>query len=455
VPFDHPRYTPPKVAPAEHALSTFDLLRTVVRNPLEAIPSAAYHEPLVEVSRSSRRPIFHVVAPDLVETVLVREHDRFPKSIIDDRLFRPLFRDGLLSARGDAWRWKRRTVAPAFRQKSIHHYLPAIEAAFGHLCRRWEQTPGPQNVNAAMAATTLEAVCAAMFSGFGELDGRALSDAIGRYLAPVPWVVAYGALGLPGFMPHPGKIRMARAAADARERVRQFLQVRKAGEPRSDLAQVLMEAVDPETGRRLADEDLVDMFLTLLAAGHETSATGLSWALFCLAEQPELQDALAMEVGKVLVEGTIAPEHIDRLGSVEQFIKEVMRLFPPAPLMSRRATNECELGGRSLRKGAVLFIPIYAIHRHEALWDDPDDFDPTRFAPELERARHRCAYMPFGAGPRICIGASFAMLEMVAALALLLRRFQFSRAEGATSPKPVDHITLRAEPEIILRIARR
>jgi cytochrome P450 len=177
-------------------------------------------------------------------------------------------------------------------------------------------------------------------------------------------------------------------------------------------------------------------------------------ALYCLAAQPERQDALAAEVRHLVGDGPVEAEHLDRLGGVERFLKEVMRLFPPGPLLARRTIADCTIGGERLAPGAVVFIPIYAIHRHRALWRDPDLFDPERFQESEEKARHRCAYMPFGAGPRICIGASFALIEMVVGLASLLQHLRIL-LHGREDPRSVQRITLRPADALTLRIAPR
>lgn len=447
-------YIPPKIPLPEHRLSALGLLRTMVRNPMAAVPRAAYEQPVVR-TRVGGRDIMFITGPEIVERILLREHEAFPKSHVDERIFKPIFGTGLLTAEGEDWRWKRRLAAPAFRQKALSAYLPAMRMPFEDLASRWAQAPGPHRVNEATTAATLDVVFHALFSGFDQLDGRRLAAAITRYLAPVSWTIAYGTLGLPFLMPHPGKIKMARAIADARRLVAAFIRRRRIeGETRQDLAQALIDARDPETGRSLSEHDLVDMFLTLIAAGHETSANALAWALYCLAAQPERQDALAAEVHQVLGSRPVGAEHLHALRGVERFIKEVMRLFPPAPLLARRSTDSCTIGVEQIPSDTILFIPVYAIHRHGALWHDADVFDPERFQESEERARHRCAYMPFGAGPRICIGGNFAMTEMVVGLASLLQRVRFLPDEGE-EPRPVQRITLRPATELVLRIAPR
>jgi cytochrome P450 len=189
------------------------------------------------------------------------------------------------------------------------------------------------------------------------------------------------------------------------------------------------------------DELLADNLLTFYLAGHETTAKALTWTLYLLARSPHWARKLREEIARVTGGAPIAAGHVDKLVLVQQVLKEAMRLYPPVPVMSRQPLVDIELGGRRLRAGSSVLIPIYAIHRNAARWERPDEFDPTRFAPEREAAIHRYQYMPFGAGPRICIGMSFAMLEATAMLATFLRATHFALADRE-EPVPMAGVTL-------------
>ncbi len=444
-------FRPPKISPTDGNLSTFGLLRATIRNPVEAVPREAYEEGCVR-RQLGGRDVYSLMAPDLVEAVLVHRHEDFTKSQVEARIFQPIVGRSLLTAEGQDWRWQRRLAAPAFRHSALSAYLPAMRSAFEDLALRWRRAPGPHRVDDAMAAATLDVIGRAFFADFGQVQAERVMSLTAQYVAPVPWIISYVLLGLPSFTPHPGKLRMRRAAAEGRRLVQAFVARRRIGrlDP-PDLAQVLIDAQDPETGRTLSDADLVDMFLTLLTAGHETSANALSWALYCLAAQPEQQEALAARVRAVVGDGPVEAAHLDALDDVRRFLHETMRLFPPVPRQTRLAVRDCQVGSELIRAGSLVFIPIYTIHRHQTLWSDPDVFDPARFTPAAERARPRCAFMPFGAGPRICIGASFAMLEMVVGLATLLNGVRLRLGDGAV-PQPIHRITLRPKQPLVLKI---
>jgi cytochrome P450 len=203
----------------------------------------------------------------------------------------------------------------------------------------------------------------------------------------------------------------------------------------------LVAARDPETGRAMDDDQLVDNLLTFYLAGHETTAKALTWTLYLLARSPEWAGRLAGEVKAVTQGAPVDAAHIEKLVLVQQVLKESMRLYPPVPIMSRQAVAATRIEGLAVAPGMSILMPIYAVHRHTRRWERADEFDPTRFAAGNEGAIPRYQYMPFGAGPRVCIGMSFAMMEATAILATFLQHARFETVEGA-EPVPVARVTL-------------
>jgi len=218
--------------------------------------------------------------------------------------------------------------------------------------------------------------------------------------------------------------------------------------------QRLIDARDPESGRPMSDDLLIDNLLTFFTAGHETTAKALTWTLYLLANAPRWAEAIRDEVERVAGAGPIGAGHIDRLVITQQVLKESMRLYPPAPVISRVAIVDTELGEYRVPAGTQIIVPIYAMHRHRKRWLDPDRFDPTRFSPENEARIPRYQYVPFGAGPRICIGMSFAMIEATAVLATLVRAASFKPARGHY-PEPISRVTLRPKGGMPLEVALR
>jgi cytochrome P450 len=215
--------------------------------------------------------------------------------------------------------------------------------------------------------------------------------------------------------------------------------------------QRLIEARDPESGQSMNDEQLIDNLLTFYLAGHETTAKALTWTLYLLARSPEWTARLEAEVARVAGSAALGAEHLERLAHTQQVVKEAMRLYPPVPMMSRQAVADTRLGGHDVRAGTSVVMSIYAIQRHARRWENPDAFQPERFAPEREAKMARYQYMPFGAGPRICIGMAFAMIEASAILATLLQRARFAPVEGH-EPLPVARVTLVPRGGMPLRV---
>jgi cytochrome P450 len=217
---------------------------------------------------------------------------------------------------------------------------------------------------------------------------------------------------------------------------------RAAGRDSDDLLGRLMRVRDPDTGTPMSDKQLIDNLLTFLTAGHETTAKALTWTLYLLARAPAWQTRVREEVLRVAAQSRIVPEHIERLTVTRQVLKEAMRLYPPAPVLTRIVTRNIELGGCRLDPGTLIVMSVFAVHRHRKHWHDPDRFDPQRFAPAQEAKLLRAQFIPFGFGPRTCIGMSFALLEATVILATLVRAARFDW-DGRHLPEPVSRVTLR------------
>ena len=278
---------------------------------------------------------------------------------------------------------------------------------------------------------------------------------IGRYLEHTSWDIAFELLRLPTWLWHPGKPGMRRSAAALNATILAIIRrERAAGWPGGGLMARIGSATDPETGAPMSEEQVGSNLLTFAAAGHETTAKALTWTLYLLARAPDWQARVREEVDRVVGQGPAGREHMERLAVTRQVLEESMRLYPPAPVIGRMTREAVDIGGHRLQPGAMLVIPVWAIHRHRRLWDDPDAFDPTRFAPERRAEFARAQYMPFGFGPRLCIGMSFAMLEGVALLATFVRDARFSCDPGL-APEPVSRVTLRPRHGMPLDVAMR
>ena len=419
-----------------------------VRNPLEVLPRQVYEQDLY-----AYRDRVWVTAPSLVRTVLRDEIDKYSKAVIM-RLLGPLLGRGLLTSEGAEWKWQRQASAPMFRQQDLLRFVPTFVQVAERLVARWRAAaPGAvQPIDSDMTRITFEVISATLLPSADETVAPVVERSMATFQRSVGWSIFYATSGLPAWLPRPGMASSARAVARLRKAVLAMLRERRAGGTQGDdLMHRLMRARDPETGQTMDENLLADNLLTFYLAGHETTARALSWTLYLLARSPEWSEQLAGEVERVTGGAPVAAGHVERLVLVQQVLKESMRLYPPVPSFSRRATLDTELGGARVRAGSTVVVPIYAIHRHQKRWADPDAFDPTRFAPESEARLERYQYMPFGAGPRICIGMAFAMLEATAMLATLLQRARFATVPGH-EPYPVARVTLVPRGGMPLRV---
>lgn len=450
-----PALYPRTVTPPPKPLSLFPFILRFTRNPLLALPQQAYEQPLI-TRENRKRTIYWISAPALVEDILLRNADKLIQSPVQKRVFRRALRDGVLSAEGELWRWQRRTMAPVFRPVEILTYVPVMADPAEETLERWRQdAPGSlQQIDEAMNDATFAVIMRTMLKGGISREAEIIRQETTRTIKNINWEMLYGFLRLPEWLPHPASWALENGARRMRSAVGDIIERRiqePYGEDTSDMLARLMAARDPETGEPMSMDRLINNLLTLLVAGHETTSRALSWTLYLLARAPEWQDAVREEVRTVIGDGPIEGRHIEQLIVTTQVLKESMRLYPPVPVMSRVVTEAFQAGGIDFPGDSVILFPIYCIHRHTQLWEDPARFDPTRFSPE--RGDYpRTQYMPFGAGSRVCLGASFAMAEATAILATLIRGASFEW-DGIVDPEPVSRVTLQAKGGIALKVA--
>jgi len=434
---------PSCIVPPARPLPRWRFFPTFIRNPLLVLPQAVYEEPIVRYDAAAR-PMCWVSDPDLVKTVLLDQRDDFPKTSIEKQVLGSFLGDGILTTDGEDWKWQRQTLAPLFRPADMLSFVGEMTEAAEATIANWRSFPSGQvrQIDQDMKVATFDVISSTMIPGGSDYARSAMIES-DDMMRGITWPIALAMLGAPSWFPHPGKSRMDRARQNMRARVTDLVRVRRS-QPgsRHDILARLVGARHPVTGEAMSDSQIVDNVLTFLAAGHETTAKALTWALYLLAWEPEWQERLFAEVETVAGSSRIEGAHIDRLKLTTQVVKEAMRLYPPAPVLTRVARRACTLGSESLPAGTLVVMSIYAIHRHRARWPDADAFMPDRFATEKEANIPRYQYMPFGAGPRICIGASFAMIEAVAMLATFVRGARYSLG-GAAPPVPISRVTLR------------
>jgi cytochrome P450 len=430
------------------------LMLRMIGNPLASWAEDFYREPVVLYRWLGLETLF-VMDPALIQRILLEDIDNYSRQPINDDVFGEAIGGGLLNAEGEDWRWQRRLAAPLFRAEDVLAYVPAFAASAESLLDRWRKAGSGtyQPIAEDMTRATLQALQDSVLgASLAEEDRRSIGQAGAAFLIYSVWKVALTSLRLPPSLPHPGSRVMTRAGATLREVARRVLaETRTKGSEADNLLSRLVSARDPVTGEAMPEGLIVDNVVTFLMAGHETTAQALTWSLYLLALFPEWQERVRAEIRGVAGEGKIGREEIAKLPLLDAVFQEAMRLYPPAPTLMRRTHVRVRLGDIALGAGATIIIPVYVVHRHRLLWRDPLSFDPSRFTPEAKADRHRCAYMPFGAGPRTCIGGSFAMLEGKTILATLLNRASFALPEGE-EPTPFARITLRPKEGLRLKV---
>jgi len=420
------------------------------RNVLELIPALSYRQPIVSGEMLVR---WHMLAdPTGMKHVMLDKLSNYPKSEIMKRMLRPAIGNSLFNAEGADWKWQRQAVAPVFTHRNVLALAPAMTATAVRTCERLKTCRGRAELVSQMLTATFDVICDVALSGREHFDSETFGQAITEYFRTAGRASLLDFLGFPDWFPRPGALLAASSVRTMHEMVAAAIEARRkqALAPADDLLARMLEAQDPETGQRMGPEELVFNMQFFIVAGHETTALALSWALYLLANVPDEQDKARLQAQAVLGGRPAGPEDLAALPLVRQVLEEAMRLYPPVGLLARTVVAEDALCGRIMQPNDILFLPVWALHRHQLLWDRPDEFLPERFDAAAGAARHKYQYLPFGAGPRVCVGADFAMMQAQIILATLLQQFRF-RPSGP-EPRPVMMMTVRPEPGVFLEI---
>ena len=419
---------PPAPPPAPEGISALQAARRIRSNPLTLWSARAYEEEVLERPFFGRRS-FLLNAPDAIRHVLVEHVEAFTRPNASIRLLAPMLGNGLLLSEGAEWRLQRRTMAPAFTPKAVGLLVPHMRAATEQAIDSLAvAASGPVDLFAALQRLTLEIAGRTMFSVEMDRKGGALRDFVARYARRLARQHFFD-LVLPLSIPSPHDFARRRFRPKWQAFVSGIIEDRlrlgsQPGAPR-DLFDLLLEARDPDTGQGFTSDELRDQVATLILAGHETTAVALFWSAYLLALSPEHQARVAEEVS--------ADPDTDAMGRglayTRAVLDEAMRLYPPVYIIARKARQEARIGELRLDAGDLAVVSPWVLHRHRRRWRDPDVFAPERFLPG-NPPPDRFSYLPFGLGPRICIGAQFALTEATLVLAALVRRFRVELVDG-------------------------
>ena len=406
--------------------------------------------------------IYFVNDAEYVKRILLDNLGNYPKSVTYRNNLRPFLGDGLLISEGDFWKRQRRLAQPAFHLRRLKALADTMADCAARMTQGWVHGK-VVDIAPIMNAVTMEIVARTLFGSDVTSDIDTVGEAMNVLTEETGRIRPTAFFDLPEFVTKPRGRRFEDAVSTLdgivnRIVVQRRAEIDKGDEARDDLLSMLLEARDEESGQGMTDRQLRDELVTLFLAGHETTAISLAWTFHLLAQNPQAEAKLHAEVDAVL-DDKAAPtfDDLERLPYARMVAEESMRLYPPAYVFSRRAAADDQLGPWHMPAGAHIVISPYALHRNPAYWADPDTFKPERFAPDApnvpsERPKH--AYLPFGGGPRICIGNSFAMMEHAIVLSTAARRWRLESVPGhivRTEPR----ITLRPRGGLPMRLMRR
>jgi cytochrome P450 len=431
------RWVPPAILPPDRDPSVFVAVARTLKNSLAGWPKAVFEDDAWRPPLPGM-PLF-VMHPAAVKTVLTDDVD-FPQGHLARRVMIPAWGKGLLTAQGEDWRAQRHAAAGAFRPADMAGFAPTFARFAGAALSRWTASDGPTDVAVEMSRVTFEIIMETMLSG---------GNGFSRPLAQVEDLeTGFTRMRLSYFFApdafHAGRAEPLSAGGQALAAdILAMLRRRRSEPERGDLVDLLMKA-------GFDDELMADNLRGFIVAGHGTTAVTLTWALYLIAAHPPTAARIRAEADAL---GEIGPEQAQRLTFTRQVINEALRLYPPLFITTRVAQKDVELAGHRIKAGTRINIPIYAIQRHRRLWRDPDVFDPDRFAPSAPPP-DRYSFLPFGAGPRICLGATFAMIEATTILATLVRAADFELVPGH-QVKFMARIALTADGGMPLRVRPR
>lgn len=451
-------FTPPTVAPPLKPLGIIGSLRAMRENALNIIPDIAYTQPIVTGKTGFSR--WHMIqGPEALKHIFLDNVENYPKSEVVIRMLRPAVGESLFTSEGSNWRWQRRAISPVFTARNVTALAPLMTKTAERAATRIAKNQnGECEIVSEMLSATFDVICEVALSGREHFDSEKYAEAVTKYFLTVGRASLLDFLETPYWVPRPGEIRGRRAVKTMHKMVQEAIDARKKdianqNEGSDDLLDYMMKAEDAQTGRKMAPKDLLHNMQFFIVAGHETTALTLAWALYLLANDQEAQEIARSEATSILGRGSQAKaasaEDIKKAPYIEQVLQETMRLYPPVGFLARKAVKADQLYDREIRAGDTMFLNIFSLHRHQDLWENPNVFNPNQFTKEKIEQRNKFQHLPFGAGPRICVGATFAMMQAQIILMTILSRFKFTPA--LPEPTPIMQMTIRPEPGVFLK----
>jgi cytochrome P450 len=456
-------FEPPAPIPRTIPPSRLEIIKVMFRNPLELWGKPSYTLPYMQVKFFGQlTTICH--DPSLIKHVLVDNAQNYAMQPIRQLVLRPILRDGLLTAEGDVWKRSRKAMAPVFTPRHARGFagqMLKMSEAFAERYAEPAKKGAEINIATGMTELTYEILAETLFSGEIATGTEGFAERVDSLLHNMGRIDPMDLLLAPAWIPRVTRFPGRKALKAFRQIVADTMTARRAkmaaGETvPGDFLTLLLKIEGPDG---LTRDEIEDNILTFIGAGHETTARALAWALYCIAESPHFRILMEEEIDRVLSDGADPVDWLELMPHVRAAFEEAMRLYPPAPSINRAPIEDdtwTAADGTRLKlpKGESVLVMPWTLHRHELYWDRPRHFMPERFLPENREKIHRFQYLPFGAGPRICIGATFALQEAVIALAVLMKRYRFD-VTANTSAWPVQRLTTQPLNGIVLRVSAR
>jgi cytochrome P450 len=443
---------PPRIPPMPKGLPVLGNLLDIGLDPFGAFERWAAEYGEIVGLQLGAWPTLLVNGSDLIEQVLVKQHENFTKHRFFWRHVSLLAGNGLFTSEGEFWRRQRKLAAPAFAGERLTSYDAAMTQLTEQMLETWNDDT-VIDLHPQMMALGLRIAAKTMFGAEVEADVKVIERAMNDILAEISR--RYSRLFLiPDAVPLPGHIRYRRGVAAIEAVVTRIIDERRGkDDDRGDLISMLMSARDDD-GKPMTDGQLRDEVLTMLLAGYETSALTMCWAFYALSQQPEIQDEIAAEVREHVGDRPISYADLQHLKVTENVVIETLRLYPAAWAIGREAKADCRIGDYEVPAGTTVYMSSWAVHRNPEYFEDPKAFKPQRWAGDLRRTLPRFAYFPFGGGPRICIGNRFAMMESMLLAATICRRYRIE--QHSTKPVvPFPTLTLRPASPVSVRLKQR
>ncbi|MEM7568862.1 MAG: cytochrome P450 [Pseudomonadota bacterium] len=446
-------YTPPHPRPLGELAALVRTAREGEGNLLGLLPREVYSAAQMNIGYS-RRQIHIVNDPQLVRELMTSRADAFPKSDLMVGALAPLVGNSLFVSHGDIWRRQRRMIDPSFSHMHVSRAFSAMQGAVDdYEALLGQRAAGGESfsLDMAMSHLTADIITRTIFSKSLESDmARDVFQSFMRFERSAAHVELRRLIFGRAWAPVQNPPHVLEACERIRTHLGTLLDDHMRGD-KADIARSVIEAADPKDGSHFTREELIDELGVFFLAGHETTASVLTWVIYILAQNPDVVDRLRAEIEAHIGDGPITFDGVKKLSFIRNVFKETLRLYPPITFIPRVASERSKIGSAWVKKGAMIMIAPWVMHRHQDYWREPHSFDPDRFSPDREHELTPHAYLPFGQGQRICVGAGFATMESALILAQLVRRFDFE-VMNPDQVKPVARLTTRPKEQIMIRV---